>query len=278
MKKAAAYLILIRPVNFAITFITVIVAAAISYISVYPVGKVMLAALTASLTLSAGNIINDIFDIEIDLVSHPERPLITGVISVKDAYILYITIQVISLLLSFFISEANFLINILAAWVLFFYSWEIKKIVLLKNIIVSGLTGLVFIYGGAAAGSYKYAIVPALFAFLINMTREIVKDMEDVEGDTHYGIISFPIKAGVVKTKNTVLGLIIFLIVFTFYPYIIGNYNKYYILVIIVLVIPVLIYFLYSFRKDVSKKNLIKLSILLKLDMVLGLIAIYLGR
>jgi len=62
MKKAAAYLILIRPVNFAITFITVIVAAAISYISVYPVGKVMLAALTASLTLSAGNIINDIFD------------------------------------------------------------------------------------------------------------------------------------------------------------------------------------------------------------------------
>jgi geranylgeranylglycerol-phosphate geranylgeranyltransferase len=278
MKKAAAYLALIRPVNFVITFITVIVAAAVSYLSVYPVEKVLLAALTASLTLSAGNIINDIFDVKIDIVSHPERPLITKIILVKEAYVLYFTIQLISLLLSFFISNANFFINLLAAWVLFFYSWEIKKIVLLKNIIVSGLTGLVFIYGGVATGSYKYAIIPALFAFLINMTREIIKDMEDSEGDAHRGIISFPLKVGPVKTKNTVAALIIFLMALTFYPYINGNYNKYYLLSILVLVIPVLIYFLFSLLKDVSKNNLKKLSFILKLDMILGLIAIYLGR
>jgi len=278
MKKAAAYLALIRPVNFGITFITIMVAAAVSCLGVYPVAKVLLAALTASLTLSAGNIINDIFDVEIDKLSHPGRPLVSGAISINESFVLYVTIQLISLLLSFFISNANFFINLLAAWVLFFYSWEIKKIVLLKNIVVSGLTGLVFLYGGVAAGSYKYAIIPALFAFLINMTREIVKDMEDSEGDAHRGVISFPLKAGLVKTKNTVAVLIIFLIALTFYPYIAGNYNKYYFLCILGIVIPVLIYFLLSFNKDVSKKNLKKLSLILKLDMVLGLIAIYLGR
>ena len=92
------------------------------------------------------------------------------------------------------------------------------------------------------------------------------------------GIISFPIKVGTARTKNTLIAIIIFLITFTFYPYLIGVYNKYYLLIIIAVVIPVLIYFLYSLVKDDSKKNLSKLSKLLKLDMVFGLIAIYLGR
>ena len=278
MKTAAAYLTLIRPLNFVITFITVIIAAAVSYISIYPVVNVLLAALTASLTLSSGNIINDIFDVEIDKVSHPERPLVTGFISIKEAFILYFIIQLISLFLSTMISEINLIINLFAAVILFFYSLKLKKVVLLKNIIISGLTGLVFIYGGLSAGHFKYAVVPALFAFLINMTREIVKDMEDSEGDVRQGIISFPSKAGTVKTKNTVIALIIFLIAFTFYPYITGDYNKYYLVFIILIVIPLLVYFIFSLIKDESKNNLNKLSFILKLDMIFGLIAIYLGR
>ena len=278
MKKAAAYLALVRPINFVITFITVIVAAAVSYFIFYPIEKVLLAALTASLTLSAGNIINDLFDIEIDKVSHPERPLVTGVISVNTAFVLYFAIQIISLVFSYSISEENFIINFAAAVILFLYSWKLKKIVLLKNIIVSGLTGLVFVYGGLAVGSYEYAVIPALFAFLINMTREIIKDMVDSEGDARQGIVSFASKAGLVKTKITIAGLIGVLIAFTFYPYMNGDYNNYYILLIIVLVIPALLYFLYSLRKDVSKKNLTKLSFILKMDMILGLIAIYVGR
>ncbi len=278
MKKAAAYLALIRPLNFGITLITVIVAAAVSYVSVYPFGKVLLAAFTAALTLSAGNIINDIYDVGIDKISHPERPLVTNVISIKSAFVLYFTIQLISLLLSGFVSGPNFLINLLAALILFLYSWKLKKVVLLKNIIVSALTGLVFVYGGLAAGSYEYTLIPALFAFLINITREIIKDMEDSEGDAQQGIISFPSMAGPVKTKSTLISLIIFLIAFTFYPYINGDYNKYYLLLILIFVIPVLIYFLILLLKDASKKNLNKLSFILKLDMIFGIIAIYLGR
>ena len=278
MKKAAAYLALIRPVNFVITFITVLAAAAVSYNIVYPAVKVLLAAITASLTLSAGNIINDIFDIEIDKVSHPGRPLLTGIISENGALILYFMLSAVSLLLSYRISDINFIINLFAALLLFLYSWKLKKVVLLKNIIVAGLTGLVFIYGGLAAGSYQYAVIPALFAFLINITREIIKDKEDSEGDALQGIISFASRVGEVKTKYTAASIILFLIAFTFYPYINGDYNKYYLLLIIMLVIPGLIYFIYSLIKDGSKKNLNKLSLILKAEMILGIIAIYIGR
>ena len=278
MKKVSAYFALIRPLNFLITFITVLVAAAICYSGVYPWKNVLIAALSASLTLSAGNVINDILDIDIDKVAHPDRPLASGAIDINPAFIFYTIVQLVSLVLSMQISQFIFTINFFAGAILFFYTLRLKQIMLLKNIVVAGLTGLVFIYGGIAAGNFKYSPIPAFFAFLINMTREIVKDMVDSEGDLQNGIISFPIKVGTARTKNTLIAIIIFLITFTFYPYLIGVYNKYYLLIIIAVVIPVLIYFLYSLVKDDSKKNLSKLSKLLKLDMVFGLIAIYLGR
>jgi geranylgeranylglycerol-phosphate geranylgeranyltransferase len=68
------------------------------------------------------------------------------------------------------------------------------------------------------------------------------------------------------------------LILFTLFPYINGNYGNYYMAVILFLVIPVLIYFLISLIKDNSHKNMRKLSFILKLDMVFGLIALYIGR
>jgi geranylgeranylglycerol-phosphate geranylgeranyltransferase len=102
--------------------------------------------------------------------------------------------------------------------------------------------------------------------------------MEDVEGDMHEGIISVSSKYGFETAFNTIITLSVLLILFTFYPYLNGNYNIYYIAIILIFVIPVLIYFLISLLKDKSSKNLNKLSFLLKLDMVFGLIAVYVGR
>ena len=92
------------------------------------------------------------------------------------------------------------------------------------------------------------------------------------------GIISFPSKYGVKTAKNTIIALGTLLMLFSLFPYINGNYGSYYIAVIIILVIPVLIYFLISLLKDDSHKNMKKLSFILKLDMVFGLIALYIGR
>src|ERR1035437_3217806 len=246
MKKISAYIIIVRPVNFLITFITVIVAAALSYKGEYSSVKVFLAAITASLTMSAGNIINDIYDLNWDKINHPFRPLPSGVISLKAALIFYFILLAVSLLLSLFISNLNFAVNLLAVFLLYLYSYKLKRIAFGGNLVVSLLTGLTFIYGGIAVNNISNSIMPALFAFLINLIREIVKDMEDTEGDIREGIISFPSKYGVKTAKNTITALSILLILFTFLPFINGNYNNYYIAVIIIVVIPLLVYFLIS--------------------------------
>jgi len=278
MKKISAYINIVRPVNFLITFVTVIVAAALSYKGEYSSVKLLLAALTASLTMSAGNIINDIYDINGDKINHPDRPLPSGIISLKSALIYYFILLVVSLILSMYISNLNFSVNFLAILLLYLYSYKLKRIAICGNLDVSLLTGLTFIYGGIAVNNISNSIIPALFAFLINLIREIAKDMEDAEGDMREGIISFPSKYGAKTAKNTITALSSLLILFAFFPYINGNYNNYYIAVILVLVIPVLIYFLISLFKDDSRKNIKKLSFILKLDMVFGLIALYIGR
>jgi geranylgeranylglycerol-phosphate geranylgeranyltransferase len=278
MKKISPYINIVRPGNFLITFFTVIVAAALSYQGEYSPFKVFLAAITASLTMSAGNIINDIYDINGDKINHPGRPLPSGLISLRTAIIYYFILLAVSLFISWDISNLNFAINLLAVLLLYLYSYKLKRIAIGGNLVVSLLTGLTFIYGGLAVNNIYNSIIPALFAFLINLIREIVKDMEDAEGDIREGIISFPSKYGVKITKNTIIGLSALLILFTLFPYINGNYNKYYIAVILIFVIPVLIYFLISLIKDNSQKNMKKLSLILKLDMVFGLIALYIGK
>lgn len=278
MKKIFAYINIVRPVNFLITFFTVIIAAALSYQGGYSSVKVFLAAITASLTMSAGNIINDIYDLNGDKVNHPDRPLPSGIISLKAALVYYFILLAVSLFLSLYISSLNFAVNLIAVLLLYLYSYKLKRIALGGNLTVSLLTGLTFIYGGIAVNNIYNSIIPALFACLINLIREIVKDMEDAEGDMRERIISFPSKYGAKTAKNTIIALSTLLIIFTFFPYINGNYGSYYIAVILLIVIPVLIYFLISLLKDDSHKNMCKLSFILKLDMVFGLIALYIGR
>jgi geranylgeranylglycerol-phosphate geranylgeranyltransferase len=163
---------------------------------------------------------------------------------------------------------------------LFLYSYRIKKILLLSNILVAFLTGLAFIYGGIAVNNIHYAILPALFAFLINFIREIVKDMEDIKGDKYEGIKTLPVVYGNSTAKKIILVSIIILIMLTFYPFVLSLYKIEYFIFIMVLVNPILVYVVKSIRQlpDDSSKNLNKLSILLKLDMVFGLAAIYLGK
>lgn len=267
-----------RPINFVITFLSVIVAAAICVEGDYQVYKIILAAFSASFTLSAGNIINDIKDIETDKVSHPKRPLAAGKITVNQAKVEYILLTVIAILLSVFIKLPALIIVITATVLLFLYSYYFKKVPILGNIIVSLLTGLVFIYGGVAVNNPLAAIIPAIFAFLINLIREVVKDMQDVEGDLKQGIITFPGKFGFSSSKLLVAELTIVLILFTLYPFITRLYKIEFIILIMAVVNPLLVYNLKILFKDHSSSDLNKISNILKVNMLIGLIAILLGK
>ena len=253
------------------------VAAFICHPGIVFTFSIILAALAASFTLASGNIINDIYDVEIDKINRSLRPLPSGKISYKEAIAIYIIFLLLSLILSWFINPLAFIIVIITSLVLFLYSKYLKRIPLVGNITVAFLTGIVFIYGGIAVENYETAIIPALFAFLINLIREIVKDMQDVKGDEKAGAVSFPIKYGLQKSKILSLVVSILLIILTVYPFIFQLYKIEYFIIVMVIVNPLLIYSVKILFEDHSEKNLIKISNILKLNMIFGLIAIFVG-
>lgn len=276
-EKLTAVFKITRPVNLLITFISVIVAAIICLPQYYSELNILIAATVAALATAAGNIINDIFDIEIDKINRPQRPLPSEKISTKEAYILYSLFTVISILLSLWLDLSALLIVLFSHLLLFLYSKYLKQIPLVGNITVAFMTGLVFIFGGVIVGNSSAAIVPAIFAFLINLIREIVKDMQDIEGDRQAGLLTLPIKFGVLKSKFLISLFIFILITFTSYPFITQLYKIEFFVVVMVSVNPIMIYIIKKIYEKDSLKSLKKISILLKLSMILGLIAIYLG-
>ena len=276
-EKIIAAFKIIRPINAVIAFVSVIVAAFICSPEEIAWFSVLLASFAAAFTLSAGNIINDIYDLGIDKVNRPERPLPSGKISKNSALILYFLFIAASLILSWFINLYAFIIVIIATILLVLYSKFLKRVLFIGNILVALLTGLVFIFGGVAVRNSSAAIIPALFAFLINFIREIVKDMQDVDGDKNAGVNTFPIRYGFQKSKILILLMTFTLILYTLYPFVARLYKIEYFIIVMIIVNPILVFSLKILFKDRSIKNLNMISNLLKLSMVFGLIAIYLG-
>jgi len=277
-KKFLAYIQISRPLNSLITFLVIIVASIISIDGTYSVLKIILAGLSGALTASAGNVINDYFDINIDKINKPTRILPSGKLSLKEAFAFYIILSIAALLISSFININAFITVFIALTFLFFYSYELKKVPLVGNIVVSTLTGLAFIYGGIAVNNVSFALIPALFALLINFVREIIKDMEDVEGDRKHGVNTYPVIHGFKKSKMIVVFVTSVLIILTLYPFVFNIYTIEYFLVAMIFVNPLMAYIIKSLFEDDSVKNLNKLSNLLKLNMVIGLTAILLGK
>ncbi len=277
-KKIFSYIKITRPINVLITFIVVVAAILISAQHQIELSKIILVSLSAALTAAAGNIVNDIYDIETDKVSHPNRVLAQGLLSKKEAVFLNNFFNVIAIILASRISDFLIVIVLFTIILLYVYSAYLKKLPLVGNIVIAFLTGLAFIYGGFAADNPNGAIVPAVFAFLINLIREIVKDIQDIEGDSNLSFKTFPILYGIEKSKIMILLFTILLIGFTFYPFITQLYKIEYFLIVLIFINPLLVLSL-KILFDKKKENRYEIvSNILKINMILGLIAIWVGR
>lgn len=271
------YITLIRPVNFFITAASIYVACLLAGGTQSQFLVMLFASLGGAFIGGGGMVINDIFDIEIDRINKPQRPLPSGTIDKFDAMMFYAGISGAGLIMSAYSTRTAFIIAFVAVPIIFLYSQRFKSKPLIGNLIVGGLTGLAFVYGGAAVGNIQKAIIPAVFAFLINVGREIVKDMEDVEGDKEHGAITFPVKYGMKKSATLATVFLTAVILSTVVPFLFGMYGLTYFIAVNVGVNAVVAYTLYSLWKDQSTKNLNTLSTILKWDMLVGLVAIYLG-
>ena len=146
----------------------------------------LLAGISAAMVTAGGNVLNDILDREGDRRNHPDRPLVTGAVSVGAAKWLSAALLVGSGLVVLPVAlRAPWLVPLwLAALAaLLAYEARFKSAGLSGNALVAFLTADVFLYGGAAAGHPSFTAPFAAMAFAATLSREIIKDMEDAEGD-----------------------------------------------------------------------------------------------
>ncbi len=102
--------------------------------------------------------------------------------------------------------------------------------------------------------------------------------MDDIEGDTKVGLQTFPKRFGMKASILFITFLTITLIAFTFYPFIKNLYSIEFFVLAMLVVNPILVYFLKLLYEKDGNKNLNKLSNILKMNMLFGLLAIFLGR
>ena len=131
----------------------------------------------------AGNSLNDYFDREIDKIAHPKRPIPAGIVRPNDAFMLSIAFFGVAFALSVFVNPWSLIIVLISIGVMLGYELMLKAEGFAGNLAISWLTGGLFLFGGAAVEEIELAWILALLAFLATLGREVVKDIQDLEGD-----------------------------------------------------------------------------------------------
>mgnify|MGYP001361362368 CR=1 FL=1 len=230
-------------------------------------------------SMSIGNISNDIIDSKIDNINHPNRVLPKKLISKKRAYT-YLFINLFLLLLnSIFIPYLAIIFLFSVNLLLLLYNIYFKHLPLIGNIIISLLLSSVFIFSELVfANTVNKLFIPSFFAFTISLIRELIKDLEDIEGDKRNGSRTLPILIGV---KNTIMFLSFLVMTLYFagvYFYFIYSLSIEYLLSIIILVEIPLILSLFLLINNPIKNTFTMVSKIIKCIIVGGVLVLFLAN
>ncbi len=269
---------ILRPLNLLQAMLAVVLTTAFLG-EMEQVGVLVLLILSVITINGGGNIINDIYDLEIDKINRPDRPLPTGAISLRGARIYLIVLFALGILFSWLISVPTFIIaGPVSITVLIAYSARLKRQPLVGNLAVSFMLGLAFIYVGAAFGKIETTLVMAVLAFGFTLIREIIKDLEDLEGDSKNDARTLPIIWGESKTLKLVLFLMVTFAFLDVLPYTLGVYNHVYLWMVVLGINLPLLVLVFILWNHPEKKNYSRTQLFLKLDIFVGLAALYFGR
>jgi geranylgeranylglycerol-phosphate geranylgeranyltransferase len=194
--EAKAFIEITRPHNCLLAGIVGILGAIVAVGHLPSLDKTLLVFLVVTLGCSGGNTINDYFDYEIDKINRPNRPLPRGAMSRKTAFWYAVALFGLGLFLASLVNVYAFILALLAYATMFLYAWKLKPMPFVGNLAVASLTGATPLYGAVAMGTIGLAGYLALCAFLVNVAREVIKDIEDVEGDIANGARTLPIVWG----------------------------------------------------------------------------------
>ncbi len=154
---------------------------------------------------AAGYMINDYYDVKIDYVNRPRNVVVGKGIKRRMVLFLHTLLNFTAIAIGLIVSPSFALINFVAAFLLWVYSNQLKRQPFIGNFTVALLTGIsIFLIGFYFQKSELLVMTYAIFAFFLNLIREIIKDIEDRQGDRKHGCRTLPIVLGFRKTKAVI--------------------------------------------------------------------------
>jgi 4-hydroxybenzoate polyprenyltransferase len=277
-QKIFLFLKLIRFQNLIIIFISQYFAAVFlikgfgDWNSVITDPYMFFLSMSTLLIAAAGYIINDYYDVKIDMINKPGRIVVGMLMKRRTAIILHTCINLAGIMAGFMVNWKVGVASGIVSMMLWLYSVWLKKTAIAGNILISSLSAaslllLTFYY----RSNIEIIFIYAVFAFFISLIREIIKDMEDMKGDAAFGCRTLPILFGIRKTKTILFALVI---VFTAALIISGLRIQINVLAYLGLfVLPPLMWLSYTLAKADSSRDFTRLSFLCKYIMLSGVVS-----
>lgn len=232
--KLKALIQLLRPELPFAAGISVIIGEIVTLGSSPSLSELFLGFIWGFFLSGSAMILNDYFDIEVDRINAPDRPLPSGLISSKTAVIFTIFMTLLGLLVSFFINRAAVILYIVFWIIGFLYNWKLKEKGLVGNLFVSSSVAITIILGGIVVGNpwNRAVIIFSMMLFVFDLGEEIAADAMDIEGDRKRNIKSIAILIG--RKKALFISFLLFLIfmVLSFLPVILGLFGISYLIII----------------------------------------------
>jgi len=225
---------------------------------------ISLSMLVVVIFTAAGNSLNDYFDREVDRKAHPSRPIPRGAVSPRGALAFSSLMFTVSCVLGLVVGPISFLIVVLSVAIMLAYEVLLKSEGLMGNLAISWLTGALFLFGGASVDGMEIAWILALLAFLATLGREIVKDVQDIEGDRG-SRTTLPMRIGARNAGVVASASLLAAVALSPAPYLLSLLTEWY-LALVVVADGIFIYSsLIHFRDPERGQKVIKLAMLFAL-------------
>ena len=237
---------------------------------------VSVGAVSVFFTAAFGYAINDYYDVAADRVTRPSRPIPSGALSSRTVLAIALVCAALALGSAAFLPPVPALLILAAAFLVWLYSFRVKRTGVAGNVLVGLLSAFTLLLGGLCAGDARKAVFPALLAFLANLPREILKDVQDLEGDVMMGGQTLARLSGRRTAVRVASVFMLVLVAVSLAPYALRQYNRVY-LIIVLFVDALVALMAFSLWYSASQRKVTVSVRLMKSAMYLGLLAIWLG-
>ena len=224
--KIREILKLLRVINDAMVGGAVVLSQIVALRSLPDISTALLGFATGFFLSAAAMVSNDIADLEVDAVNAPHRPLVQGSVSIKEAWLVFALCSIAGITSSVLLGPLCCMLAAAALLTSVLYNFKVKAYGLVGNAFVSFNVALPFLFGEISLGTSSLELtLNKLFfvmAFFANMSREVVKDVADVEGDRRRGLKTLPIALGQERALVVALVLMLIAVAGSILPFLLG--------------------------------------------------------